>query len=103
MAQKQVAWDRLVRYIPQGPEQIVRYGDPIMTGAEADLITQKAEEGSLEVKVLHGDNPLDARPTGEIDKVARLLGPLEAADVPIIRCIGLNYKTHSTLNVCAEL
>jgi hypothetical protein len=25
------------------------------------------------------------------------LGPLEPTDVPIIRCIGLNYKTHSTL------
>jgi hypothetical protein len=51
----------------------------------------------LQVKVLQGDHPLSAIPTGQIEMVARLLGPLEPSNVPIIRCIGLNYKTHSTL------
>jgi len=95
MSSKPVAWDRLVRYISQGVDKNVRYGDPIIAASEADTIAQMAEEGRLEVKVLQGDDPLSATPTGETDKVARLLGPLEPTHVPIIRCIGLNYKTHS--------
>lgn len=96
MPQKLVAWDRLVRYVPQGAEDTIRYGDPVLAESEIDNVAHLAAEGNLKVKVLQGDNPLDAQPTGEVDTVGKLLGPLAAADVPIIRCIGLNYKTHST-------
>lgn len=99
MSFKPVAWERFVRYVPQGRNQAVRYGEPIIKESEVDQIAQIAEEGKLEVKVLHGDHPLDATPNGQTDKVAKLLGPLEPVDVPIIRCIGLNYKTHSILPV----
>lgn len=99
MSSEPVAWDRFVRYIAQGTDQDIRYGDPIISGSDVDLIAQIAEEGKLEVKRLHGNDPLSATPTGEIDKVARLLGPLEPAHVPIIRCIGLNYKTHSMYRI----
>ncbi|KAI4907766.1 hypothetical protein J4E90_009173 [Alternaria incomplexa] len=84
MSSEPVAWDRFVRYIAQGADQDIRYGDPIVSGSDVDLIAQIAEEGKLEVKMLHGNDPLSATPTGEIDKVARLLGPLEPAHVPII-------------------
>ncbi|KAJ8117606.1 hypothetical protein OPT61_g1251 [Boeremia exigua] len=94
MSSKLVSWERLVRYIPKGSNQTVRYGDPIVSDSDVDKIARLAEEGKLEVKVLEGDHPLSARPNGETDKVAKLLGPLEPGDVPIIRCIGLNYKTH---------
>jgi hypothetical protein len=97
MASKLVAWERFVRYVPQGQTRTVRYGDPIITESEVDRIAEIAAEGRLEVKVLQGDHPLNATPNGQTEKVAQLLGPLEPADVPIIRCIGLNYKTHSTL------
>jgi hypothetical protein len=103
MSPKPVKWDRFVRYVPQGADQTVRYGDPIVSVSQVDSIAQIATEGRLEVKVLQGDDPLSATPTGETDKVARLLGPLEPANVPIIRCIGLNYKTHSTLSLYLEL
>ena len=95
MPAKLVAWDRFVRYVPIGAEDTIRYGDPILTDSEIDIIAQLANEGKLKVKVLQGENPLDAQPTGEVDTVRKLLGPLEAANVPIIRCIGLNYRTHS--------
>lgn len=55
-----------------------------------------SEQGQLQVKVLEGPNFLDAKPTGQTETVGKLLGPVTAQDVPIIRCIGLNYKTHST-------
>ncbi|OAL05584.1 hypothetical protein IQ06DRAFT_300701 [Phaeosphaeriaceae sp. SRC1lsM3a] len=103
MSTKLVAWERFVRYVPQGLNQAVRYGDAIIEGSEVDHIAEIAEEGRLEVKVLKGDHPLNATPTGQTEKVARLLGPLEPADVPIIRCIGLNYKTHSTLQALLHL
>ena len=53
-----------------------------------------AEEGKLEVHVAEGENPLAARPGSQKDQVKSLLGPFRVEDVPIIRCIGLNYKTH---------
>ena len=95
MPSKLVAWDRLVRYIPENSPSSVRYGEPIVADDETDRIAQIVSEGKLKVKKLQGDHPLDARPTEEVETVKTLLGPLEAADVPIIRCIGLNYKTHS--------
>lgn len=75
----------------------VRYGEPIVSDSKPD-IDQLAQDGKLEVTVLEGANPLEAKPTGEKDTVKQLLGPLTPKDVPIIRCVGLNYKTHSTLN-----
>jgi len=95
MSPNLVAWNRFVRYAPKGAEDTIRYGDPIITDSEIDNISQLADEGSLKVKVLQGAHPLDAKPTGEVDTVSKLLGPLEPENVPIIRCIGLNYKTHS--------
>lgn len=87
------SWDRFVRYI-SAKDGKVRYGEPIVSDAKPD-IDQLAQDGKLEVKVLEGPNPIEAKPTGEQDKVKQLLGPLTAKDVPIIRGVGLNYKTHS--------
>jgi len=98
MSPNLVAWDRLVRYVPYGAGNTIRYGDPIIEDSEIDKIAQLAVEGKLKVKVLQGANPLGAEPTGEVDTVGKLLGPLEPENVPIIRCIGLNYKTHSKQN-----
>merc|ERR1712137_441809 len=41
-----------------------------------------------------GDSFISVKPTGEEDEVKQLLGPLTPEDVPIVRCVGLNYKTH---------
>lgn len=87
------SWDRLVRYV-SAKDGKTRYGEPIISDSKAD-IDQLAQDGKLEVKVLEGANPLAAQPTDEQDTVKQLLGPLRPVDVPIIRCTGLNYKTHS--------
>ncbi|KAL3445421.1 hypothetical protein BJX65DRAFT_296952 [Aspergillus insuetus] len=88
------AWDRLVRFVPRDSQHI-RYGEPIVADpAELNNLDELADAGKLKVKVLDGVTPLAATPTGEIATVGKLLGPFDGRTVPIIRCIGLNYKTH---------
>jgi hypothetical protein len=85
-------WTRLVRYTSSasGP---IKYGEPVLT-ASGD-VGQLAKEGKLEVMQLSGSDPFQLKKTDVTEKVFNLYGPLETKDVPIIRCIGLNYKTHS--------
>jgi 2-keto-4-pentenoate hydratase/2-oxohepta-3-ene-1,7-dioic acid hydratase in catechol pathway len=92
MASKLIAWDRLVRYV-SASDGNVKYGQPILSSPDVD-VAALAKEGKLEVYVAEGDNPLAARPGSQKDQVKSLLGPFRVEDVPIIRCIGLNYKTH---------
>lgn len=87
------SWDRLIRYV-SAKDGKTRYGQPIVSDSKPD-IDQLAQDGKLKVKVLEGPGPIDAQLTEEEDEVKELLGPLTPADVPIIRCVGLNYKTHS--------
>ena len=95
MSQQLVAWNRFVRYVPEGNTGEISYGEPILEDFEVNDISRLAAEGQLKVRVLHGSGPLSAKPTGEEATVGKLLGPLEPKDVRIVRCIGLNYKTHS--------
>lgn len=87
------AWKRLIRYV-SAQDGSVKYGEPIVSEDKPD-IDALAQKGGLKVKVLAGESPLLAKPTGEEDEVKQLLGPLEPKDVPIVRCVGLNYRTHS--------
>merc|ERR1711964_480898 len=93
MSSKLVSWTRLVRYVPVEAEGTVQYGEPILSDGKDD-ISKLAESGQLRVRVCEGNNPFEANPTEQVQTVKTLLGPLETKDVPIIRCIGLNYKTH---------
>ncbi|TKA34292.1 hypothetical protein B0A50_00272 [Salinomyces thailandicus] len=90
-------WDRLIRYVSAKDSQ-TRYGDPIIpaTDAKNPDIDALALKGGLRVKVLEGPTPVRAKPTGEEDEVGRLLGPLTPEDVAVVRCTGLNYRSHKT-------
>jgi hypothetical protein len=88
-----VHWDGFVRYVSADGQ--VRFGEPKIENTATDDIIDLAQAGKLNVEVLQGDGPLTAQRTGQEDRVAKLLGPLTPKDVPYIRCIGLNYKTHS--------
>ena len=87
-----VHWKRLVRYIAE--DGIVRLGEP-KVGTDSFDILKLAREGNLTVEILQGSSVLSAKPTGGEEKVESLLAPLAVKEVPFVRCIGLNYKTHS--------
>ncbi|KAJ5773451.1 degradation of aromatic compounds protein [Penicillium paradoxum] len=93
MAPSEVLWDRLIRYVSATDDHI-RYGEPILQDSDLEKLDQLVEEGQLEVRAFEGNEPITATPTTRIEKVKTLLGPLEVKNTPIIRCIGLNYKSH---------
>lgn len=57
------------------------------------------EDTKLQAKVIHGEDLYDTsgltKVTDKIVTVKKLLGPLAPSNVPILRCIGLNYAKHS--------
>lgn len=91
-----VVWERLIRFVATDG-RILR-GDPILPTPDFDLGTTTADT-NLKAKVILGSDPYDT--TGltslsdEIVTVKSLLGPLAQDDVPILRCVGLNYAKHS--------
>ena len=96
MPSQLVAWDRLVRYESQNEPGQVKYGEPILEDSNAD-VAELARSGKLEVRVLEGGDALSATRSSATEMVGKLCGPLAASEVPIVRCVGLNYKTHSEL------
>lgn len=93
-------WSRLIRYVSK--DGSIKYGEPVVSDSKPD-IDALAKEGKLKVKVLDGTTFVNAKPTGEEDEVKSLLGPLRPQDVPIVRCVGLNYRTHSMSSFPKEL
>jgi hypothetical protein len=89
-------WKRLIRF--QAADGRTLRGEPILPTEDFDLGFLKESDG-LEAKVITGDDIYDT--TGktvvseEVVKVSKLLGPLAQEDVPILRCVGLNYAKHS--------
>ncbi|RYP14196.1 hypothetical protein DL765_006557 [Monosporascus sp. GIB2] len=90
-----VAWSRLIRFV--ATDGRVLRGEPILPHPEFDL-GQTTEATGLRAKVIQGDDVYDTtgatKVTDEIATVKKLLGPLSPSDVPIIRCVGLNYVSH---------
>ena len=91
-----VSWNRLIRFV--ATDGRVLRGEPILPNPDFDL-GQTDENTRLQAKVIIGDDIYDTTGnTGVSDEVVtvkRLLGPLEQKDVDILRCVGLNYATHS--------
>lgn len=86
-----MSWSRLIRFLDD--EDQVCLGDAVANPAQ-DLASL-LEAGSLTAEKLAGNDIFDAKPTGKIVHVKSLLGPLTPRDVPILRCVGLNYAKHS--------
>lgn len=91
-----VVWDRLIRFIATDG-RLLR-GEPILPHADFDIGSTTAET-KLKAKVIVGDDIYDTtgrtKVTDEIVTVQKLLGPLAQDEVPILRCVGLNYAKHS--------
>lgn len=90
-----VAWERLIRFVAEDGH--VLYGEPILPSPDFDLGTTP-EDTKLQARLIKGDDLYDT--TGktvvsdEVVTVKKLLGPLAQADIPILRCVGLNYAKH---------
>ena len=92
-----LAWTRLIRF--QAADGRILRGEPVLQNrTPVDLGVVSAGD-KLEARVLIEDDIYDTtgatRLTDEVVTVAKILGPLTAAEVPILRCVGLNYAKHS--------
>ena len=91
-----VAWNRLIRF--EATDGRVLNGEPILPSEDFD-IGHVTEKDGLTAKVITGidiyNDTGDTTVSDEVVTVKRLLGPLVASDVPILRCVGLNYAKHS--------
>ncbi|KAH7028667.1 hypothetical protein B0J12DRAFT_683338 [Macrophomina phaseolina] len=89
------AWQRLIRFVATDGRTL--YGEPILPSPDFDLGNTRPDT-NLKAKIISGKDLFDTtgatHVTEEIVTVQKLLGPLAQEDVPIVRCIGLNYKTH---------
>jgi len=88
-------WEKLIRFV--AADGRVLYGEPIASpDSDLGLI---ADDSGLKAKVIEGADIFDisgqTKLTDNLVEVKRILGPLTQADVPVIRCIGLNYAKHS--------
>jgi hypothetical protein len=92
-------WTRLIRFLSTDGK--IYHGEPLAAASELDL-GRVTEKDGLKAKVIEGSDLFDT--TGETKvtektvDVKEILGPLTRADVPVIRCIGLNYAKHSMFN-----
>ncbi|RKL18920.1 hypothetical protein BFJ70_g14134 [Fusarium oxysporum] len=88
-------WTRLIRFVASDGR--VLQGEPILplSGFDLGYIT---ESDQLKAKVIVGGDLFDTtgktKVSDEVVTVKKLLGPLAREDVPILRCVGLNYAKH---------
>lgn len=93
-----MAWTRLIKF--QDEDGFIRHGEPLIDSPE-DL-GRLLETGNLTAHELVGQDLLSMRLTEKIFHVKKLVGPLDPKDVPILRCVGLNYAKHSMIDfICS--
>ena len=91
-----VAWERVIRFVAKDG-RLLR-GEPIVPSEDYDL-GYASQDDNLKAKIIYGEDLYDT--TGatfvsdEVVTVQKVLGPLVPSDVPILRCVGLNYAKHS--------
>jgi 2-keto-4-pentenoate hydratase/2-oxohepta-3-ene-1,7-dioic acid hydratase in catechol pathway len=82
-------WDRLIRFV--GEDDTIYRGEPIMEDPNVDL----GKVDNLTARVIEGADIFDDYTVSDkVLKVKRLLGPLTPDEVPIVRCLALNYIKH---------
>ncbi|PVH68845.1 hypothetical protein DL98DRAFT_661983 [Cadophora sp. DSE1049] len=90
-----VVWQRLIRFVTTDGRML--RGEPILPYPGFDL-GQTTAATNLKAKIITGDDIYDTtgktKVTKDVVTVQQLLGPLAIADVPILRCVGLNYAKH---------
>ncbi|KAM5346010.1 hypothetical protein ACJ41O_011871 [Fusarium nematophilum] len=85
-----MAWSRFVKFLDENDH--IRLGDVVVDSTEDFVNLLRA--GKLTARELIGQDLFSARSTGRILQVKELVGPLDPENVPILRCVGLNYAKH---------
>jgi 2-keto-4-pentenoate hydratase/2-oxohepta-3-ene-1,7-dioic acid hydratase in catechol pathway len=90
-------WKRLNRF--EAVDGRILRGEPVLPAdkdVDLGLIT---EADQLQARILEGEDIYDTTGktvlTEQTAQVKRVLSPLAQNDVPILRCVGLNYAKHS--------
>lgn len=95
VSKMRVPWKRLIRF--ETTDGRILRGEPILPTEDFDL-GKLATNDNLTAKVITGTDIYDTtgatKVTDEVVEVKRILGPLERHEVPIFRCVGLNYAKH---------
>jgi 2-keto-4-pentenoate hydratase/2-oxohepta-3-ene-1,7-dioic acid hydratase in catechol pathway len=90
-----LVWERLIRFIATDGRTL--RGEPIIHLPDLDL-GNVTESTGLKAKVISGDDIYSTtgscKVTDEVVTVKTIIGPLIPSDVPILRCVGLNYAKH---------
>ena len=89
------SWSRLIRFVDSNGREAL--GEPCVAN-DHELAT-KLKANDLWAIELRGKGPIGNRTKGDKVCVKALKPVLQQSDVPIIRCIGLNYMKHSKLTV----
>ncbi|KAL2216633.1 fumarylacetoacetate hydrolase [Thermoascus aurantiacus ATCC 26904] len=93
------SWSRLIRFVDD--EGQTRFGEPDIS--DVTQLVPLASDGKLYANELVGDDPFSLTAGSNRLHVKELLGILTPSDVPIIRCVGLNYMKHSGLRIPFQL
>jgi hypothetical protein len=96
-----LVWERVIRF--EAADGRILYGEPTASpDTDLGLVTS---ESSVTAKVIEGTDIFDTsgktKVTDEVVEVKKILGPLTPANVPVLRCIGLNYAKHSKFDNAA--
>lgn len=86
-----MAWSRLIRFLTDEGKEA--FGEPDIQSAEELL--EKLQKKELYATEFVGSQLFDLSLSTKGVHVKQLLEILRPTDVPIIRCIGLNYMKHS--------
>jgi hypothetical protein len=91
-----VAWQRAIRFVASDG-RIIR-GEPLLPQSDY-ILGSESEPVDLKARVIVGQDLFDesgsTHVSDEVVTVKRLLSPIAAEEVPILRCVGLNYVKHS--------
>ncbi|KAK4096162.1 hypothetical protein N658DRAFT_531968 [Parathielavia hyrcaniae] len=88
-----MSWTRLIRFVDDAGRET--FGGPEVDSAEQ--VRELLAEGNLYATELQGASLLGPLTKGSRVHVQELLDLLKPSDIPIIRCIGLNYIKHNKL------
>jgi hypothetical protein len=95
------SWNRLIRFVDDNGKET--FGEPCVESEQE--LTERLSKNELYAVEYKGDTPIAATAKGDKIHVKALSNLFEPSDVPIIRCIGLNYQAHSmcTFLICSEI